>query len=298
MQQLLSKSQTPTFYHSAALPSLSPDGPHERPNTAVTSVRIVYSRHKYSRHKRPYRVQPVISTAVIGSISHTAVILSEAKNLCISLQDACAKPRFKILPPYLENHPCPPPTNSYDSLRRRVSLSRHRQPPLNQQEISPAGRVPVPGELSIACSSQACQALIAPKQHKMRKIEMPIRFTSSAKIRTRKRKKAKGPEASRAFAFQIKTLATMYKAKSFITKSLHQITGGGTLLQNDALVEDLLDLVEDATRGRGVLHLHGLAKLAQKLLLVLVQLARRLHPDLDDQVALASLVQMRNSLAA
>ena len=65
-----------------------------------------------------------------------------------------------------------------------------------------------------------------------------------------------------------------------------------------ALAEHLLHLVEDAARLRHVVDLQRLAELAHELLLLLGELRRSLHADLDDEIAAAVRVQVRDALAA
>ncbi len=47
-----------------------------------------------------------------------------------------------------------------------------------------------------------------------------------------------------------------------------------------------------------IFHHHCLAQLSQQIFLLLAELGRCLHPNLHDEITLAVLIQVRNTLAA
>jgi hypothetical protein len=64
------------------------------------------------------------------------------------------------------------------------------------------------------------------------------------------------------------------------------------------LAEHVLNLVEEPAVRGDVFDGHGFGELAQEFFLTLVELGGRGYADLDDEVTLAALVQMRDALGA
>src|SRR6202789_832582 len=67
-------------------------------------------------------------------------------------------------------------------------------------------------------------------------------------------------------------------------------------LTSKSLTKNLLHLLKQTPRSRSILHDHSLAKLSQQLLLSLIQPAKSLHANLNNQIALPMRVQVWHTL--